>query len=51
MEAIAIRDFRANGYDVKKGELFRVEEDYVIVNGQDLCHINSPNFQAYFELV
>lgn len=51
MIAIATKDFRANNSDVKKGDLCKIEDEYVIVNDQYFCHIESVGFQAYFELV
>jgi dihydroxyacetone kinase-like predicted kinase len=51
MLAIATRDFRANKLDIKKGDIFEIEDKSVIVNKQFFCKIGSPNFQVYFELI
>lgn len=54
-ELIIVRakeDFRTNGYNVKKGELFNAsEKEGVIVNGSFACTLGSPNFEAWFEIV
>ena len=46
---IAAKDFRAFGRDVIKGELFRVEDDGVIIDGKFFCQTGSPNYYSYFE--
>lgn len=51
MLAIAIRNFKVNNYDVKKRDIFEIEDGYVIVNDQFFCSVGSPNFKYYFELV
>ncbi|MBD0384847.1 hypothetical protein [Paenibacillus sedimenti] len=54
-ELIIVRakeDFRTNGYNVNKGELFNAsEKEGVIVNGSFACQIGSPNFEAWFEII
>ncbi len=48
----AKKDFRTNGYNVKKGELFNAsEKEGVIVNGSFACTFGSPNFEAWFEII
>jgi hypothetical protein len=54
-ELIIVRakeDFRINGYNVKKAELFQAsEKEGVIVNGDFACQIGSPIFEAWFEII
>lgn len=47
----ASEDFRAHGKDFKKGQLFRVEDDYVMIEGKFFCQVGSPNYYSYFEEV
>lgn len=54
-ELIIVRskgDFRTNGYNVKKGDLFKAsEKEGMIVNGSFACQLGSPNFEAWFEII
>ncbi len=54
-ELIIVRakeDFRTNGYNVKKGELFNAsEKEGAIVNGSFACAFGSPNFESWFEII
>ena len=54
-ELIIVRareDLKTNGYNVKKGELFKAsEKEGVIVNGSFACTLGSPNFEAWFEII
>ncbi|MFP3356760.1 hypothetical protein R0K17_05305 [Planococcus sp. SIMBA_143] len=45
----AAKDFRAFGRDIIKGELCRVEEDGVMIDGKFFCQVGSPNYYSYFE--
>lgn len=48
---IAAKDFRAFNKDIKKGELFRVEEEGVMIDDKFFCQVGSPGYYSYFEEV
>lgn len=51
MKARAVKDFKANDFDVRKGDMFKIEDEGVMVNNQFMCTVGSPNFESYFELI